>query len=119
MNPWTSSGIQPIGYRGEARHVDEEHCDLFALAFQGRLGSEDLLGEVFEGVGLGRAKAVLTSGWSTDRLAALETKLRSRRKLCAALATPVSEPRPALETEFRLWRVLLLAPGTRHAEPPE
>src|SRR5262245_59922269 len=79
-----------------ALEVGEEHGDLLALAFEGALRGEDLLGEVFGGVGLGRAKAVLRSVWSTDRLAALETKLRSRRKLRTALTTPVGEPSPAL-----------------------
>src|SRR5262245_11115797 len=85
---------------GEQLHrafeVGEEHRDLLALTLEIRLGGEDLLGEVLGGVGLGRSKARLPSGWSTDCLAALKTELRSRRKLCAALATRVSESSPAL-----------------------
>ena len=36
-----------------ALQVGEEHRDLLALAFQRRLGGEDLLGEVLGGVGVG------------------------------------------------------------------
>jgi hypothetical protein len=117
MNPWTSR-IQPIGYRGEARHVDEEHCDLFALAFKGSLRVENLLGEVLGGVRVGRANAVLASGWSPDRLAALQTKLRASRQLCSALTAPVREPSPALQAELRLGGVLVLTPGTLHPGLP-
>ena len=33
--------IQSLGHRGEARHVDKEHRDLFALAFEGALRGQD------------------------------------------------------------------------------
>jgi hypothetical protein len=92
--------IQPIGYRGEARHVDEEHCDLFALAFKGALRSKDLLGEVLRDVRLRRTKAVLPGAWLTDRLAALETEFRGRRKLCTALTAPMSEGAPHSRQNF-------------------
>ena len=39
-----------------ALEVGEEYGDLLALALQGGLGREDLLGEVLRGVGLGRAQ---------------------------------------------------------------
>jgi hypothetical protein len=37
----------------EAFEIGEEHHDLLALAFEGAVGDEDLLGEVRGGVGLG------------------------------------------------------------------
>ena len=44
-----------------ALEVGEEHGHLLALAFQGTLGGEDLLGEVLGGVGPGRGEARLWS----------------------------------------------------------
>jgi len=40
-----------------ALDIGEEHRDLFALAFEGAPGGEDLLGEVLRGVGLRRLEA--------------------------------------------------------------
>src|SRR5262245_34588450 len=97
-----------------ALEVGEEDRHLLALALQCALGGEDPLGEMLGGVGLWGGKAGLAGGWSTDRLAALETELRARRKFCTALATLVSKPDPALETELRLRWILVLAPGTPH-----
>ena len=45
-----------------ALEVGEEHRDLLALALEGGLGGEDLLGEVLGGVGLGRGEARLADG---------------------------------------------------------
>jgi hypothetical protein len=39
-----------------ALEVGEENRDLLALAFESRLGSEDLLGEVLGGIALGGAE---------------------------------------------------------------
>ena len=51
-----------------ALQVGEQHGHLLALAFQGGLRGEDLLGEVLWGVRLGRGEAhltgVLTANWS-------------------------------------------------------
>ncbi len=62
---------------GEELHrpleIGEEHGDLLALAFQGGLGGEDLLGEVFGGIRLrgGRMNGGCAKG---DRVAALEAE---------------------------------------------
>jgi hypothetical protein len=48
----------PIGQQlHRALQVSEEHGDLLTLAFDGRFGGEDLLGEMFGGVGFRRAEA--------------------------------------------------------------
>jgi hypothetical protein len=46
-----------------ALQVGEEHGDLLALALEGGLGREDLLGQVFGGVGLGGGEARLGRRW--------------------------------------------------------
>jgi len=46
-------GIEPLGDGGEAGHVNEEDGDLLPLAFEGGLGSQDLLGEVARRVRVG------------------------------------------------------------------
>src|SRR5262250_1768473 len=65
--------IQPIGYRGESRHVDKEHCDLLAFAFEGALGREDLLGEMLRGVSLRKGRTRWGRAAGGHGLAALET----------------------------------------------
>ena len=58
-----------------ALEVGEEHGDLLALALQGGLGGEDLLGEVLGGVRLrAQANATGAASASGDRLAALEAE---------------------------------------------
>src|SRR5262249_19428432 len=39
-------GIELRGEGGQARHVREQHCHLFPLAFESTAGGEDLLGQV-------------------------------------------------------------------------
>src|SRR5262249_7107428 len=84
------------------------------LAFERALRGQDFFGEVLRRVGLGRTEAVLPGGWPTDRLAALETELRSGRKVCTALTAAVREPSPALQAELCLGWILVLAPGALH-----
>src|SRR5262245_50548753 len=43
-----------------ALEVGEEHRDLFALALEGRLGGEDLLGEVLGSIGVWRGETRLS-----------------------------------------------------------
>ena len=55
---------------------------------------------------------------SADRRRALEAELRPGGQLRPAVRAPRGQRRRALQAELRLGRVLLLAPGTLHAEPP-
>src|SRR5262249_13107424 len=72
-----------------ALEVGEQDADLLALAFEGALGREDLLGQVPRGVGLGRDET--RSRGSRRRWArwvrALRTELGSSRQLPAAVTT--------------------------------
>jgi hypothetical protein len=69
---------------GEQLHrafeVSKQHCDLFALAFEGRLGGENLLGEVHGRIVLGGGETRLPQ-FNTRGVAALGAKRRRRRKL--------------------------------------
>src|SRR5262245_4952322 len=97
-----------------ALHVGEEHRDVLAFALESRLRRQDFLSEVLWRIGLRRAKAVRSGGWSTDCLAAFETELRACRNVCTAVTTLVGKPNAALHAELRLGRILVLAPGTLH-----
>jgi hypothetical protein len=85
------AGLFGIAIREElhrAFEVGEENGHLLPLAFQGSLGREDLLGEVFGGV---------------------RTRRRKLRR-----ARGLDERRGALAAELRAGWVLRLAPGTGH-----
>ena len=49
-------GVEALREGGESRDVHEEHGDELALAFEGALGGEDLLGKVLGRVAPGSAK---------------------------------------------------------------
>jgi len=97
--------------------VGEEHGHLLALAFEGGLRGEDLLGEVLGGVGLRRCESCRLGPVTVGRLPAFKAELGANRQLGAALEAGDGEPGSTLQTEFRLRRVLVLAPGTLHAGP--
>jgi hypothetical protein len=63
---------------GEELHgslqVGEEDRDLLSLAFERRLGGEDLLGEVLRGVSLGGGRTNRSRGASGYGLATLEAE---------------------------------------------
>ena len=73
-----SSGIAVGEQLHRALEIGEEHGDLLALAFEGALRGEDLLGEVLGGVGLGRARECLdvsrrsTGGRTPGRISRLD-----------------------------------------------
>ena len=94
--------------------VREEDGDLLALAFQGGLGGEDLLGQVLGGVRLRGGRMNRGRGASGYGLAALEAEARAPGKLCATGAARKREAGSTAEAEPGVGRVVLLAPGTRH-----
>ena len=105
----------PVGQElHRALEVGEQHRDLLALALDGALGGEDLLGEVLGDVGLGRREPSLSGGGRPDRLPALQTELCAGREVSGALGAFQGEPGSALQTELCLGWVLVLAPRTRH-----
>jgi hypothetical protein len=97
-----------------ALEVGEEHGHLLPLALQRSLGREDLLGEVPGRVRVRRDDALSTRR-SGHRLPACETEGCARRQLPVALGARQRETGAALHTEVCLGRILLPAPGTRHA----
>jgi len=74
---------------GEQLHrtlqVSEEDRDLLALAFEGRLRGQDLLGEALRGVGFGRRVARLAARSSADGMGAFQAELRRRGQGGAAV----------------------------------
>jgi hypothetical protein len=98
-----------------ALEVGEQHRDLLALAFQGTLGGEDLLGEVLGSVGLRGAEP--RGGGRLDRrqpLTALAAELCAGPIRLTATWAGRFEASPTLVAERRVGRVLVLAPGTLH-----
>src|SRR5262245_16134898 len=103
---------------GEQLHrtlqVGEEDGDLLALAFEGGLRGEDPLGEVPGSVRV-RGSEALSCWRSGHRLPARETEGGLLGQLRVAFGARQGEAGSALHTEVRLSRILLMAPGTRHA----
>ena len=79
------------------------------------LRSEDLVGEMLRGVRLGGGKAGLTDGWAGNRCPALVAELGPCRQVRPARTTREAKASPALQTEARARRILVLAPRTLHA----
>ena len=93
--------------------VREQHGDLLTFALDGAPGREDLLGEVFRGIGLGRAGRCTCVGGRG--MGAGVTELRSGRELRPAIRARPGQRRGAFLTEPRALRVGMLTARTRHA----
>ncbi len=101
-----------------ALHVSEQHCDLLALAFEGALEYENLLGEVSGGVGprggkLRLARSLYRGG--RKALTALLAEVVVTGIIGAALNADSAEFSATLGTEDGVRRRFLLAPGTFQA----
>jgi hypothetical protein len=110
------AGLFGIAIREElhrAFEVGEENGHLLPLAFQGSLGREDLLGEVFGGVRTRRRKLRRARGLD-ERRGALPTEPVAGRIGGPARRADSGERRGALAAELRAGWVLRLAPGTGH-----
>src|SRR5204863_9988734 len=107
---------------GEQLHgvlqVGEEHGHLLSLAFEGGLRREDALREVRGRIRIRSSKARRSASLSRDRLRAFEAELRSRRKLRSAVGASKRELSGTFQAKLRLRRVLVLAPRTFQAGPP-
>src|SRR5689334_10892928 len=69
---------------------------------------------MLRGIRLGRREARGGAG-GADRSRAFDAEFGSRGKLCPTVRAADGKGSRALQTEFRLGRVLLLAPGALHA----
>ena len=73
-----------------AFHVGEQHGDLLALAFEGGLGLQDLLGEVFGRVGAGTLGEVV-SGWFSGGCGC-RSRFAAAQRGAASVAEPCTGP---------------------------
>jgi len=96
-----------------AFEVGEENCDVLALAFQGRPGGKDLLGEMLGGVGLWRSEAG-RRGLSRNGFSALEAELRVDGQFGLTLDAGERQTVSTIQTKLCMERVLVLAPRTLH-----
>jgi hypothetical protein len=107
----------PVGQQLHgALQVGEEHGDLLALPFEGRLRGEDLLGEVLGSVGLGRGEARLSG--LVERRRTLAAELVPRRIARATGWAGRRQWRSALAAELHPGGILYLASRTPHPRPP-
>jgi len=106
-------GSEPLGQRCGAGQVAKEDGDLLALAFQGTLGREDLLGEMPGSVGV-RGRETWP-GEFTERGCALPTELVLRGIRHTARRAGRRERCRALAAESYARGVLRVAPGTLHS----
>jgi hypothetical protein len=105
---WVTVGEQLHG----PLEVGEEHRHLLALALQGGLRGQDLLGEVFRSVRCGAGQA---ARWlSGERGAAGSAELLARRDRGATARTGSLKPGATVLAEACARVVLSLAPGTLH-----
>jgi hypothetical protein len=96
--------------------VGEEEGDLLALAFEGALGSEDLLGEMFRGVGVRRGEA--TSVLSGNRAPTGAAELLPRRDFGPTLGTGHRQASPTVFAELQPARFAAWHRGHCITEPP-
>ncbi len=106
-------GVHPLRHRGEARDVREHDGDALSLALQGRLRSEDLLGEVLGSVGVRRGE-FLRGGRAGA--AALRAELGRESHLRPAAGAARGQRMAALLTELGLWTVVVATLGARHGQ---
>jgi hypothetical protein len=111
-------GIDLLGEIQRSLHVGEEDGHLLALAFQGALGGEDLLGEVLGGVVAGRAhrggRGALPTDLSSNGRAALPAEIGGGWVITSAGGTDRFNLPPALDAEERIGRIGVRAGGTVH-----
>ena len=93
--------------------VREQHGDLLALAFQGGLGGEDLLGQMLRGVALRGGRLGRRDG--PERRGALAAELVLGWVPRATGGTGRDERCGTLPTELHACGILVLAAGTLHA----
>jgi hypothetical protein len=114
----------PVGEQlHRALEVGEQYRDLFALAFEGGLRGQDLLGEVLGSVAIGRREAEgceRRSRTDDKRRSATIAELASGLCLGATVGTDGTKGRAALPAESGPVAVLDLAARTRHrGRPPD
>ena len=113
-----SSGSRSAEQLHRALEVGEEHGDLLALALEGALRGEDLLGEVLGGVGLGRSEAGDRRGRCGGVAARGAPQLSQNLLPASTLAPQAAQTAGNVAPHSRQNRAPVavggLAPGTRH-----
>ena len=109
-------GAEPLGQRGRADQVAEQHGDRLPLAGQRRPRGEDSLGEVTRRVGIGRRRPrrVLERRRGGDRRAAGVTELGAGWQGCPTGRARQRQRLAALEAEARAGRVLVVTAPALH-----
>ena len=113
-----SSGSSSSTNRSRAAYVSKEHGDLLPFSFQGMPRRQDLFGQMFGKVGVGRGGSGgrSRSGCRSliDRVTAIAAELRGAAIGLAAVRTGCFETRPALVTKSGVGHILVLASRAIH-----
>jgi AAA ATPase-like protein len=107
-------GPQPLGQRGGADQIAEEHGDRLALALQRRPRGEDALGEVPGCVGVGGTAGRGGRRRGVERAPALGTEPRAGRQLGAARRAGGGQPPAARDAEPRARGIVLMTGSALH-----
>lgn len=110
--------VEPLHQPSRAAYVSKEHGDLLPFSFQGMPRRQDLFGQMFGkvGVGRGRSGGRSRSGCRSriDRVTAIAAELRGAAVGLAAFRTGCFETRPALVTKSGVGNILVLATRAIH-----
>src|SRR5262249_26314961 len=101
-----------------ALEVSKQDRDLLALALQGSLGGENLVGQVLGSVGLRFGEAGLRKGAKSNGLTTFQAELCAGRQFALTLGTDERQAGSALQTELGVRRVIVLATRTLHESGP-
>src|SRR5262245_5494856 len=105
-----------------ALEVGEKHRDLLALALEGSLGGEDLLGEVLGGVAVGGAEpgSAAEGFWGgRSRMSATRTELCGWRQRSTAFGARTPKRRCAFLAELRALLIFVAAFRALHQRPQD
>ena len=112
--------IEPLGERGEARNVREEHGYLSAIGFSlsdvWRCWSQASFRAVYDRWRWKRCGSCLDSSPSRPRCTAVGTIGKVRLVRCATGRTGRGLPAPAAGAKGEAWRQLETATGARHCD---
>jgi hypothetical protein len=110
--------IKLLGKGGEVRHIGEQHGHQLPLTFDGAPVGQNLIGQMFRGVGLRFGVVYLTDFFRFFEVAsAFTAKFKRGRIREFTFRTDYFQPGPALTAKFNAFRILKPALYALHDIP--